>query len=177
MKYLILSIIIVFAFSSCEKENEDTEQNPTEITPTYGMEVGNYLPDFELPDTSGTLLKLSDLQGKYVLLDFWASWCNPCRVENDNIRKNYYRFKDRDFTVLQVSLDENAEYWKLAIQADDIGAWYHVSELKGWYSIPVEEYKIQAIPMNFLLTKNGQIIAKDLRDLDLTDKLNELFEE
>jgi hypothetical protein len=98
-------------------------------------------------------------------------------VENKNIRKNYYRFKDQDFTVLQVSLDKNAEYWKLAIKTDDIGDWHHVSELKGWYSIPVEEYKINVIPTNFLLTKNGQIIAKDLRDLDLTNQLNKLFGE
>jgi peroxiredoxin len=136
--------------------------------------VGTDALDFTQSDVDGKPLSLSSLKGKYVLLDFWASWCKPCRQENPNVVKVYNKFKDKNFTVLGVSLDQTKDAWVKAIQADKL-AWNHVSDLKYWDNAVAQMYHIQSIPGNFLIDPSGKIIAKDLRGEDLEKKLCEVL--
>ncbi len=130
------------------------------------VSVGQLAPDFELPDAEGKNHKLSDFRGKYVLLDFWASWCAPCREENPNIVKQFETFKNKGFTVLGVSLDENKADWLKAIKDDKLN-WPHLSELKRWDGKVTLLYKVEGIPASFLLDPQGKIVAKNLRGADL----------
>ncbi|WP_026898485.1 TlpA disulfide reductase family protein [Daejeonella oryzae] len=134
------------------------------------VSVGQPAPQFELPTPEGKIIKLSDLKGKYVLLDFWASWCAPCRDENPNIVKQYNSFKNKGFTVLGVSLDKGKGAWEKAI-ADDKLTWTHVSELKEWDGKVSIAYRVESIPSSFLLDPQGKIIAKNLRGAELENFL------
>lgn len=138
--------------------------------------VGKAAPDFALPDVNGNEIKLSSLKGKYVLVDFWASWCVPCRRENPNVVKAYQQFKDKNFTVLGVSLDRPGEKdaWLNAIKEDKL-AWTHVSDLKFWESSVVPLYHIEGIPFNILVDPEGKIIAQGLRGPNLETKLKEVL--
>jgi len=138
--------------------------------------VGKMAPDFAQADTSGKMVSLSSFKGKYVLLDFWASWCGPCRAENPNVVKAFNNYKGKNFTILSVSLDRpgKRDAWVKAIKTDGL-AWNHVSDLKFWDNDAAKLYGIQAIPQNLLLDPNGKIIAKDLFGDDLEKKLAELF--
>jgi peroxiredoxin len=136
--------------------------------------IGNEAPEIAEETTDGKTLNLSSLHGKYVLLDFWASWCGPCRRENPNIVAAYKEFKDKGFTVFGVSYDTKKDKWQKAI-ADDQLNWYQVSDLKGWKNSTSDQYGIKAIPSNLLLDKDGKIIAKNLFGKKLTDKLAELM--
>lgn len=136
--------------------------------------VGTDALDFTQNDVEGKPVSLSSFKGKYVLLDFWASWCKPCRQENPNVVRVYNKFKDKNFTVLGVSLDQKKDDWVKAIRADKL-AWNHVSDLKYWENSVAQMYHIQSIPGNFLIDPNGKIIARDLRGKDLENKLCELL--
>lgn len=130
--------------------------------------IGKIAMDFTQEDTSGVPVSLSSLRGKYVLVDFWASWCGPCRVENPNVVKVFNQYKDRGFTVLGVSLDREGakEKWMKAIHDDNL-TWTHVSDLKFWNNAVAQQYGIKAIPMNLLIDPQGKIIAKNVRGVEL----------
>lgn len=136
------------------------------------LSVGNKAPDFESINVQGDTVKLSDFRGEYLLLDFWASWCGPCRQENPNIVKQYHTYKDRGFNVLGVSLDDSREAWLKGIREDKL-TWTHVSDLQRWNSQAAQLYKINAIPASFLLGPDGTILAKNLRGSALEDFLQE----
>lgn len=138
------------------------------------LAIGNKAPEIALPNPEGDTVELSSLRGNYVLLDFWASWCKPCRVENPNLVETYKKFQDEDFEIYQVSLDRNRSDWLTAIEKDNLD-WYHVSDLEFWNSKAAQTYNIRSIPASFLLNKQGEIVAKDLRGDALPAKLNEIF--
>ena len=138
------------------------------------IQVGAVAPDFTLPDANGNPVALSGLRGKYVLIDFWASWCLDCRRENPNIVAAWERFKDKNFTILGVSLDRKRESWLAAVEKDRL-TWIHVSDLKDWQSDVAVQYAIRWIPMSFLLDPDGVILAMGLEGEALHKKLEEIF--
>ena len=132
--------------------------------------IDQMAPDIAIPDENGKIITLSSLKGKYVLVDFWASWCGPCRAENPNVVAAYEKYKTKNFTILGVSLDDNKADWLAAISADKL-TWLQVSDLKKWESAAVSTYQIEGIPFNILLDPTGKIVAKDLRGSQLTETL------
>ncbi|MGI9545110.1 MAG: TlpA family protein disulfide reductase, partial [Cyclobacteriaceae bacterium] len=138
--------------------------------PKSGPSIGEEAPDIVLQDTTGAKTPLSSLKGQYVLLDFWASWCGPCRRENPNVVKVYNEFKSKGFTIYSVSLDNNRDKWLAAIDKDQL-AWYHVSDLKGWGSDGAALYSVRSIPSTYLIDPEGKIIAKNLRGAQLAQTL------
>lgn len=139
-----------------------------------GLRVGQQAPDFSYPDLAGKTVSLASFKGKYVLLDFWASWCPPCRAENPSVVVAYNKYKGKNFTVLSVSLDKDKAKWQEAVKKDGL-VWTNVSELKEWQSSVVELYGFQSIPSNYLLDPQGKIIAKDLHGAGLEEALSTLL--
>jgi len=168
----------IFAGISPELKNSFFGKQVAERIATFKKtQEGVEAQDFTQPDVDGKMVKLSDYRGKYVLIDFWASWCAPCRRENPNVLKVYEQYKSKGFEVLGVSLDKAADKakWLKAI-ADDKLTWKQVGDLKGWENAAAALYDVKAIPMNFLIDPSGKIIAKDLRGTVLEAKIKEILE-
>ena len=139
-----------------------------------GVSIGSEAPEIALPTPAGPIMRLSDLRGKYVLIDFWASWCGPCRRENPNVIKTYATYKDKGFEIFGVSLDQEKSAWINAIAKDQL-TWPHVSDLQYWNSVAAQAYQVSSIPMTFLLDPQGKVIAKGLRGDSLNQYLANLF--
>ena len=131
-------------------------------------------PDFRQADPQGKLVQLSALRGQYVLLDFWASWCPPCRAENPVLVQAYHRYKGKNFTILSVSLDHNRAAWLKAVQADGL-MWPQVSDLEGWENAAAARYHVEALPQNYLLDPAGHVVGQNLRGAALEQRLAQLL--
>lgn len=142
---------------------------------TAFLNPGGQSKEIALPDTAGNVLKLSDLKGKVVLIDFWASWCRPCRAENPNVVKLYNHYNKHGFEVFSVSLDSNKEMWKKAIQQDGLVWPNHVSDLKKWQNAAARDYGVKSIPFTVLIDKDGKVIATNLRGTALENQLKTIF--
>jgi len=170
-----LIAIAIVAFSACsgnksaEKKRVLSAASEIIDTAAIGLELGNRAPEMAFPSPQGKTIALSELHGKVVLIDFWASWCMPCRIENPNLVHVYNKFKGEKFTggegftIYSVSLDTDKDSWTKGIEKDRLAWESHVSDLKGWNSLPANMYQVAAIPANFLIDGNGIIIAKNLR--------------
>lgn len=155
-------------------ENFHVENLMSQISTTKSLAIGEEAPEISLQNPEGETITLSSLRGKYVLIDFWAAWCRPCRAENPNVVRVYNEYSDENFEILGVSLDRTREKWLGAIEQDGL-PWLHVSDLKYWRSQAAIDYQVNAIPATFLVDPEGKIIAKNLRGASLEAKLKEIF--
>lgn len=179
-----LFLFLLAAFYSCQTSSGKKDSgNRPDPGITVGLSVGNQAPEIVLPSPEGKDIALSSLRGKVVLVDFWASWCPPCRQENPNLVRVYNEFKDKNFTkgtgfaIYSVSLDRSRDAWLKGIQDDNLSWPWHVSDLKFWNSEAAATYDVQGIPMNFLLDQNGIILAKGLRGEQLRQTLLSLMKQ
>ncbi|MGB3065608.1 redoxin domain-containing protein [Sphingobacterium thalpophilum] len=159
------------------KQYPSAQAMATYIQEQTTVSVGKQAPDFSQPDTLRHPVKLSDFRGKYVLLDFWASWCGPCRAENPNLIKAYDKYKDKNFTIVGVSLDgaSQQQAWMNAIHHDGL-RWTQLADLKGWKNEAAQLYKVRSIPRNFLIDPNGKIVARNLRGTALEHYLSKFLD-
>jgi thiol-disulfide isomerase/thioredoxin len=180
--YIVLASMLLFSCKSGNRNGAEVENVAAEPSGIItGIDIGDRAPELVVESPSGEKISLSSLRGKMVLIDFWASWCAPCRQENPNLVRTYKRYKDKEFkngqgfTVYGVSLDRTKEDWTEAIRKDGLVWESQVSDLKGAGSVPAAKYGVMYIPSNFLIDGNGIIVAKGLRGENLGNKLKELL--
>ncbi|MEY2962856.1 MAG: hypothetical protein RL754_117 [Bacteroidota bacterium] len=176
----IAAVTVAGLMISAQSGTEQTGKASYDIA-AEGTNIGDMAPDFEQMMPDGSTMKLSDLRGQLVLIDFWASWCGPCRRENPNVVKAYQEYKDKKykngngFTVFSVSLDQDKGRWIKAIETDKLDWEYHVSDLQGWSNAAAAKYGVRSIPASFLVDGDGRIIAKNLRGATLEATLSKLI--
>ena len=173
MDYLELDSMLV-ELSSDVHDSKDYQNLSDRVSTLKSVAIGQPAVDFALNDTNGNPIAISSFQGKILLIDFWASWCAPCRRENPNVVKLYKDFSDKGFEIIGVSFDDDHGKWVNAIQQDEL-TWPHVSDLKGWASAAGKLYAINSIPATVLLDREGNIVAKNLRGEELRKKLEEIY--
>ena len=157
-----------------QQRMQEFSQKKAQVEEDASAPMGKVIPDFEQADASGKMVNIKSFRGKYVLIDFWASWCGPCRGENPNVVAAYNKYKNKNFTVLGISLDKDKNAWLAAVQKDGL-TWTQLSDLKFWSNAVAQQFRIQSIPQNFLIDPNGVVIGKNLRGEALEAKLESVI--
>jgi thiol-disulfide isomerase/thioredoxin len=182
MKIILIVVIAILTLNSCKSNKQGVKENfnaPDSIP--IGLRIGQRAPEISFKNPNDSIINLSSLKGYYVLIDFWASWCGPCRMENPNVVRSHQKFKDAKFKfgkgyrIFNVSLDANKDAWKKAIEKDQLNWPYHVSDLKSWDSEAAAKYMVNSIPTNWLIDPRGIIIARNLRGPNLDLELDKLI--